>query len=229
MKHYVGLDVSLKEVSICGVDADGAVVGGGKAATDPARVLSWIQDNVGALERIVHESGPLSIWPTRELAALGAPVVCIDARAARKALSARRNKSDRTDAEALAQVRRLLDGMPRGQRGLFEVLDRGALDRLGTAPEAALGLALEPGVDVTSSPAGPVVRAAEGATHGFLPDASPQIYTGLVASGAGIRRGASAPRLRLTDVAPLVAHLLGLRMPAGDGVMPAGFLDEPPE
>ncbi len=32
----------------------------------------------------MHESGPLSIWLTRELAGLGAPVVCIDARAAHK-------------------------------------------------------------------------------------------------------------------------------------------------
>jgi transposase len=58
------------------------------------------------VERIVHESGPLSIWLTRELAARGAPVVCIDARAAHKALSARMNKSDRADAEALAQLAR---------------------------------------------------------------------------------------------------------------------------
>ena len=38
-----------------------------------------------------------------ELTALGAPAVCIDARAAHKALSARMNKSDRCDAEGLAQ------------------------------------------------------------------------------------------------------------------------------
>ncbi len=54
----------------------------------------------------MHESGPLSVWLTRELAAHGAPVVCIDARAAHKALSARMNKSDRADAEALAQLAR---------------------------------------------------------------------------------------------------------------------------
>ncbi len=106
MKHYVGLDVSLKEVSICVVDADGTVIAEGKVATEPALILSWIEKRVGAVERIVHESGPLSIWLTRELARLGAPVVCIDARAAHKALSARMNKSDRADAEGLAQLAR---------------------------------------------------------------------------------------------------------------------------
>jgi transposase len=106
MKHYVGLDVSLEEVSICVVDADGSVIGEGKVATEPAEILSWIESRVGAVERMVHESGPLSIWLTRELAVLGAPVVCIDARAAHKALSARMNKSGRADAEGLAQLAR---------------------------------------------------------------------------------------------------------------------------
>ncbi len=106
MKYYVGLDVSLKEVSVCVVDVDGIVIAEGKVATAANEILSWIEDRVGMVERVVHESGPLSIWLTRELAARGAPVVCIDARAAHKALSARINKSDRTDAEALAQLAR---------------------------------------------------------------------------------------------------------------------------
>jgi hypothetical protein len=145
------------------------------------------------------------------------------------AASAFLHLNDPADGEALAEVRRFLDALPRGVEELFRVLDRAELDRLGAAPEAALALALEPGIDVTSSPAGPLVGAVEGATHGYLPDASPQIYTGLVASGAGIRPGAAASRLRLTDIAPLIAHLLGLEMPAGDGVMPLGFLAEPAE
>jgi len=106
MKHYVGLDVSLEEVSICVIDAEGTVITEAKVATAPREILSWIEAGVGAVERIVHESGPLSIWLTRELARLGAPIVCIDARAAHKALSARMNKSDRADAEALAQLSR---------------------------------------------------------------------------------------------------------------------------
>ncbi len=106
MKHNVGLDVSLKEVSIRVVEADGAVIAEGKVATEPALIVSWIGERIGAVERIVHESGPLSIWLTRALASRGAPVVCIDARAAHKVLSARMNKSDRADAEGLAPLAR---------------------------------------------------------------------------------------------------------------------------
>ncbi len=54
----------------------------------------------------MHESGPLSIWLSRELDRRGEPAVCIDARAAHKALSARMNKSDRSDAEAKAKLAR---------------------------------------------------------------------------------------------------------------------------
>ena len=70
MNQYVGLDVSQKEVSVCVIDADGSVVAEGKVETDPTMILSWIEKHVGAVERIVHESGPLSIWLTRDLAAL---------------------------------------------------------------------------------------------------------------------------------------------------------------
>ena len=36
MKHYVGLDVSLKEASICVVDADGVVAAEGMGAAEAA-------------------------------------------------------------------------------------------------------------------------------------------------------------------------------------------------
>lgn len=132
---------------------------------------------------------------------------------------------DPEDHAAVSQVRDLLDGLPVGQRSLFRILGREDLEALGSAPEAALALALEPGIHVTSSATRPMVTAAEGATHGYLPDVSPQIYTGLIASGAGIRQGATAAHLRLTDIAPLIAHLLGLHMPSTDGVVPMGFLE----
>jgi hypothetical protein len=38
------MDVSLKEFSICVVDADGVVIAEGKVATEPALILSWIEE-----------------------------------------------------------------------------------------------------------------------------------------------------------------------------------------
>jgi len=106
MKQYAGLDVSMKETSICVVDGEGTVVHRGTVATNPEAVAQHFAEKQVAPDRIVHESGQLSIWLQRGLDRLGLPAVCIDARLAHKALSARLNKSDRADAEGLAQLAR---------------------------------------------------------------------------------------------------------------------------
>ena len=97
MKQYAGLDVSLKEISICVVDVDGAVLVRGTVLTEPEAVASFLAKQQITPERIVHESGQLSIWLQRGLVKLSLPVTCIDARRAHKALSAKLNKSDRAD------------------------------------------------------------------------------------------------------------------------------------
>lgn len=132
---------------------------------------------------------------------------------------------DPEDHTAVSEVVRLLDALPAGQRRLFEILDRDDLDRLGTAPGAVLALALAPGVNVTDDPAAPFLGPDRGATHGYLPDASDEIYSALVVSGAGIRPGARASHLHLTDIAPIVATLLGLEIESVDGVAPEGFFE----
>ena len=106
MSHYVGLDVSVKSVSICVVDTDGAVLTRGETASDPDRIVSFIREHAPDPERVVHESGILAIWLTRELERRGLPIICIDARLAHKALSGRINKSDPGDAEGLAHLAR---------------------------------------------------------------------------------------------------------------------------
>ena len=106
MEYYVGLDVSLKEISICVVDRDGKTVARGVCPADPEGVAGWFRIRELTPRRIVHESGMLSIWLQRGLADLGPPATCIDARKAHKCLSARLNKSDAADAEGLAQLAR---------------------------------------------------------------------------------------------------------------------------
>ena len=106
MKHYAGLDVSLKEISICVVDADGKTVARGVSPADPDGVAGWFRTRSLSPCRVVHESGQLSIWLQRGLERLGLSATCIDARKAHKSLSARPNKSDAADAEGLAQLAR---------------------------------------------------------------------------------------------------------------------------
>ena len=106
MEHYAGLDVSLKEISICVVDHDGKTIARGTCPADPEGVAGWFRNRSLTPRRIVHESGMLSIWLQRGMMRLGLPATCIDARKAHKALSARLNKSDAADAEGLAQLAR---------------------------------------------------------------------------------------------------------------------------
>lgn len=50
------------------------------------------------------ETGPLAVWLWNELHERGLPIVCLDARHAHAALKVRPNKTDRNDAEGLAQL-----------------------------------------------------------------------------------------------------------------------------
>lgn len=106
MTYYAGLDVSLKEVSICVVDETGAVRVRGVVACEPEAVVRFFAEKQIAPALTVHESGQLSIWLQRSLSELGLTVSCVDARVAHKVLSARLNKSDAADAEGLAQLAR---------------------------------------------------------------------------------------------------------------------------
>ena len=108
--YYDGFDVSLKEVSNCVIDDEGEVVAQGTAPADPEGVAGWFKNRSLTPKRIVHESGQLSIWLQRGMTQVGIPAICIDARKAHKSesvLSARFKKSDKADAEGLAQLARM--------------------------------------------------------------------------------------------------------------------------
>ncbi len=93
MELYVGMDVSLKETSICVVDGSGEIVSEGTVISEPATIAAFLEAKaVGAL-RIGLETGPTTTWLWHELRALGLPVICIDARHAKAALSLQINKS----------------------------------------------------------------------------------------------------------------------------------------
>ena len=130
---------------------------------------------------------------------------------------------DEADLDAAIQVRKVLDALPDDAKQLFRIVDRAELDSLGSAPDAVFALACEPGVYVSASAAAPAVEDASGGGHGFLPD-HPEMKTGLVAWGAGIAEKGVVPEMRLVDVAPSVARLLGLEFSAPDGeLVPALF------
>jgi transposase len=107
MKHHAGLDVSVKETSVCIVDETGKICREVKVASYPEDLVRVLQDPAWKLERIGLEAGPLSQWLFSGLAESGLPVVCIETRHTRAFLQAQVNKTDRNDARGIAQMMRV--------------------------------------------------------------------------------------------------------------------------
>jgi transposase len=104
MVHYVGLDVSLKQTSICVVDQAGSVVRAGVVDSDPEAIAAFVRSKAPGALRIGLETGPTTTWLWTELKRLGLPVICIDARHAKAVLEMQINKSDRNDAAGIARI-----------------------------------------------------------------------------------------------------------------------------
>ena len=75
MDHFAGLDVSVKETSVCIVDDLGKIVREVKVASEPEALLAVLKNSAYHLRRIGLEAGPLSQWLFGALAEAELPVV----------------------------------------------------------------------------------------------------------------------------------------------------------
>src|SRR5664280_3603802 len=107
MKHYAGLDVSVKETSVCIIDEAGKICREVKVPSHPEDLVDVLKDPAWRLERIGLEAGPLSQWLFSGLVEAGLPAVCIETRHTKAFLKAQVNKSDRNDARGIAQMMRV--------------------------------------------------------------------------------------------------------------------------
>ncbi len=106
MDYFVGLDVSLRSVAVCVVDADGKHVFERSVACEIEGIVACLHDVPPGRCRIGFESGAMSQHLYFGLQGAGFDVVCMEARQVNAALSAMRNKTDKTDARGIAQVLR---------------------------------------------------------------------------------------------------------------------------
>jgi transposase len=107
VEHYAGIDVSLKESSVCVVDATGKVVREVKIASDPEALVGYFGMLGLPVTRIGLEAGPLSQWLHAALVNAGSDVVLLETRHVKAALSAMTVKTDRKDARGIAQLLRM--------------------------------------------------------------------------------------------------------------------------
>jgi Type I phosphodiesterase / nucleotide pyrophosphatase len=104
----------------------------------------------------------------------------------------------------------------------LNIVSRRDLDALEAMPGAAFAVEAGPGFELSGgcSSTGPRLEAPalpdRQGTHGFLPS-RPSMATGFVAAGAGVRSGVTLARIRLVDIAPTAARLLGVPAPPAAG------------
>ena len=119
-------------------------------------------------------------------------------------------------AKALGEVEGIADVI--GKEG-FAALGQPTPDKDSRAPD--LWLAAKSGYAFSNSDAGDAVivpRESRAGTHGYLPD-QPALLGTLILSGNGIKPGTTLGKVSNQDVAPTVAHLLGIDLPTAEGVV----------
>jgi transposase len=107
MDHFAGLDLSVKETSVCIVDDTGRILREVKVASEPEALLQVLRNPAYRFKRIGLEAGPLSQWLFGALAEAGLPVICVETRHMQAVLKAQINKTDRNDARGIAQMMRV--------------------------------------------------------------------------------------------------------------------------
>jgi hypothetical protein len=132
--------------------------------------------------------------------------------------------------EEAAEIRTWLESLPNRIREGFRILDRNVLADLGADPEASLALTAKTGFAFDGRWRGLAEEQVREGRHGHLagPDA-PGVFTGFVAWGAGIGPAVILEEIRLEDVAPTAAALLGLDLGERDGRSIAQELARPEE
>jgi predicted AlkP superfamily pyrophosphatase or phosphodiesterase len=136
-----------------------------------------------------------------------------------------------------------LNNLPKQQRKLFRIIYRSELDKMGADSAALMALTGTNGSGLVFSGAtqsqqsenhgpGTLVQnnrleglfiPTTGGHHGYDPN-NPEMYTGFIAEGAGIIKGGHIRELREVDIAPLIAHLLGIDFKVPDGKLVEGIL-----
>jgi predicted AlkP superfamily pyrophosphatase or phosphodiesterase len=122
---------------------------------------------------------------------------------------------DDQDQEALRRVREAF--RPYEQQGILRIIDRSELERLGTNPRAAFALEAAEGYAFGGGLTGETITPSlNRGTHGYLPTL-PDYRASFIAAGAGIERKGKIGEIRMIDIGPTVARLLGLELRDAQG------------
>ena len=125
---------------------------------------------------------------------------------------------DPNDAATLSQVRELLETLAADPaNGIDRILEADELHKRGGFPTASFFVSLKPGWRTGSTLDGPVLSKTKiGGAHGELPDL-PDLRAAFFLIGPGIPAGHSLGLIDMRDIAPTLAHAVGLSLPSATG------------
>jgi hypothetical protein len=129
-------------------------------------------------------------------------------------------------ADDAVLARQVLDDLA-ARTQAFRIVSAEEMLRRGADPAAWFGLEAEPGFIFGDAARGIAIEPFGGkGGWGYFPG-TPAMDSGFVAWGPGLRRGVRLPRMRLLDVAPTLAPLLGVSLEGVDGRILVGLLRFP--
>lgn len=218
MDYYVGLDVSLRSVAVCVIDANGKRIFERSVACEIEDIQACLSDVPQGRCRVGLESGAMSQHLFFGLKKAGFDVVCMEARQVNAALSAMRNKTDKTDARDIANVLRsgwfnpvhMKSREAHAVRALLS--SRKAVQRkcIDLANEVrglfrVFGLRLPPRIDQASfdERVRPIIEADPDLSHALLPllDARAMLYSAYRELDRRVKRAASHDEICLRFMA----------------------------
>ncbi|AMR34488.1 AP endonuclease [Mucilaginibacter sp. PAMC 26640] len=121
------------------------------------------------------------------------------------------------DKATLKKVSELLAQQPDSVKQYYQVIDKAHLDKVGADPDVLIALSGTNGTTFGNKADLLTEKFSKvKGTHGFYPDHQ-QIQTGFVAFGPGLKKGVVIPVMNMVDIAPLIAKLSGVDLPATDG------------
>ncbi|MFD2872000.1 alkaline phosphatase family protein [Mucilaginibacter ximonensis] len=151
------------------------------------------------------------------------------------------NTKSTDEASIIKAVTDSLNYLPKDIRSLFRIVDRKELDKMGADSSALLALTAVPGTVFSGSTGaaqtvnhGPgtliqqlqyegLIVPSTGGHHGYDPNI-PEMWTGFIAAGAGIKKGGHIPEMRVVDISPLIAKLLNIDFKTPDSRFPQDII-----
>jgi predicted AlkP superfamily pyrophosphatase or phosphodiesterase len=125
---------------------------------------------------------------------------------------------DPANLEVFNKVKTLLNGLAADPvNGIDQILDQQEIRKLGGFSTASFVVSLRPGYKLARGWSGPLVSDTPiTGMHGYVPS-QPEMRSVFFVAGPGIAAGKSLGEIDMRDIAPTVAHLLGITLKNTEG------------